>query len=697
MRLLFALIPFLVPLLCPARDINGTTQMGEGGELIVTEGVVVREVPADAPDKYPLIAVGTAKGVHHLYDPNQFAMQGFWTGQFGRVDDNGHFVPNTARLKTFHLDQAPPWTFGEKPRHKVDYAWHGNEVQDDQVHFRYALAVPELNLTWEITETLEHLSDQSQKIHFSIKPNAKSDLYLNYWVRQTEFRRLSTNGQQSQRNRLKNLHPNQEQFTISFLRRKESPTLPHGYSIEAIDIPAPDPPFLFEPTDIAFAPDSTAFASTRTGGVWRRNPDTGSWNLFADGLHESNGIQIAPDGKSVYVMQKPELTLLKDTNDDGTADLYETVEDRFRFTGHYHEFAYGPRLNSKGELFFSTGLASSGYHTPTGTTQNQMTSALGYRGWVMRHNADGSLTPFAPGLRSPAGIGMNADDELFITDNQGDWVASSYLGHVEENDFLGHPAALWDRAPFNLTPPTLDYSNISAIPETVPLINRETFQNDRKRPAVWLAHGDLTNSPGHPAFAPDKGFGPFGGQAFIADIAHRNIVRVALEKIDGQYQGAVFPFIRPLTSAAYSAAFDPQGNLWIGSVGRGWVAGDPAIEIICHKPNTTPFEIHHVALTRDGFDVHFTKPIARTNLPPSEISVTEFQYEYWEKYGSEPSRESQVPVTKSTISPDQHTLSLQLPLKADFVYQIQLPELKAASGLTLDNNFAVYTLNRLLP
>ncbi len=36
----------------------------------------------------------------------------------------------------------------------------------------------------------------------------------------------------------------------------------------------------------------------------------------------------------------------------------------------------------------------------------------------MKRDAAGNLTPFAAGLRSPAGIGINARDELFITDNQ---------------------------------------------------------------------------------------------------------------------------------------------------------------------------------------------------------------------------------------------------------------------------------------
>ena len=436
--------------------------------------------------------------------------------------------------------------------------------------------------------------------------------------------------------------------------------------------------------------------STRTGGVWRRKD--GQWTLFADGLHEANGVQVAADGQGVYVMQKPELTLLRDTDHDGVADVYETAEDRFRFSGHYHEFAYGPRMNARGDLFFSTGLSAGGHFSaaPKGYP-NQMTSSLGYRGWVMKKDAAGNLTPFASGLRSPAGIGMNARDELFITDNQGDWVASSYLTQVEEGDFLGHPASLWDRPEFGLTPRLLNYKTNALIPKEVPPLDAGKFGKFRKPPAVWLAHGDLTNSPGHPSFAPKTGFGPFGDQAFIADICHRSVVRVFLEKVGGRYQGAVFPFIRPLKSAAYSTAFDSEGNLWVGSVGRGWTAGDPAIEVVRFDAGAVPFEMQRMELTRSGFDVVLTQPLDARGVLPRDISVTEYQYNYWDGYGSEPIHERSVPVEEVAVSGDRTVVSLSFPRKAGFIYQVQLPVLTSRSGLPLENNYGVYTLNQLRP
>lgn len=673
----------------------GSFQLGEGNEVVVTKGLVVREVPSPELGKRPCIAVGSADGIHYLYDPNQFSMQSIWTGRFGQEDAAGVFVPGIANLKSFSL-RANPWTFGEKPRRKLDHEWLGVEGRDGKVWFRYRLSDEKTGLFWEVEETFETVDEQQQRLLFAIKASGQAEEYLNYWVRQTDFRRLSTDGQQNQRDTLKNLYPNQKSFTISFYRRKDTPTLPHGYSLREIAVPAPSMPFRFEPTGFGFAPDGSVYVSTRTGGVWRRKNEM--WSLFAEGLHEANGVQVTPDGEGVYVMQKPELTLLRDTDHDGVADVYQTEEDRFRFSGQYHEFAYGPRMNSRGDLFFSTGLSAGGNFSaaPNGYP-NQMTSSLGYRGWVMKRNAAGNLTPFASGLRSPAGIGMNARDELFITDNQGDWVASSYLTQVEEGDFLGHPASLWDRPEFGLTPRLLDYKTNAVSPKEVPPLDLEKFTKFRKLPAVWLAHGDLTNSPGHPSFAPKIGFGPFGEQAFIADLCHRSVVRVFLEKVGGQYQGAVFPFIRPLKSASYSTAFDSEGNLWVGSVGRGWTAGDPAIEVIHFKPGAVPFEIQRMELTRSGFDVVLTQPTDTRSILPRDISVTEYQYNYWDGYGSEPIHEKNIPVEEVTVSADRTILSLRFPRKAEFIYQVQLPVLTSRSGLPLENNYGIYTLNRLLP
>lgn len=672
------------------------------GTPVLSRGeLLIRTVPGDG--RHALLAVTRPDGISYLYDPNNFRFDSIWKGPLGWEQEDGRFTLNQAAAESFHI-RDKPWKI-DVGRGQFDFGWLGHDVTETGVVMRYTLT-EKLNgkpadekldgvkrRVWSVNESIEISSLLRQRLRFRITHPEQSNEVLTYWLRQTNYRSVASNGQQAQRDQLEFLKPGQSEFTVDLSRRNSGLTMPRGYTVSRIAEPKLDTPYLFEPTGFSFADDGTAFVSTRAGGIWRYH--AGQWNQFADGLQEAQGVQVTANGRDVYTMQKPELTLLRDTDSDGRADVYSSVESRFRFTGHYHEFAFGPVINCAGELFFSTGLSASGHHEAKKSGSGQMSSALGYRGWVMKVDGKGNLKPYASGLRSPAGIGMNANDELFITDNQGDWVASSYLGHVEEGDFLGHPAALWDREEYGITPRLLNYKTVDARVETVPPLDEAKFTAQRKRPAVWLIHGDLTNSPGSPSFCPPQGFGPFEGQAFIADISHRAIVRVALEKVNGVYQGAVFPFIRPLGSASYSTCFDPQGRLWVGSVGRGWTTGDPIIEVISHDKAKPPFEIHRIELKPTGFDVHFTLPLAQAAVPVDQATVRQFHYLYWAEYGSDRQDNIKLPVNNVTVSEDRKTLSIKVPVVKDKVYEIDLGLLHSADDVELQNNFGFYTVNEL--
>lgn len=671
-----------------------------GTAVMAGDEILVREVEREGAE-LPLVAVARPDGICYVYDPNEFRMEAIWRGPLGWERDDGSFTLNLGAGVSFHIRDRP-WKI-DVGRGQFDFEWHGHDLTKDGVVFRYGLreklkggaAVDAgQRRVWTVAESIEIPSLSRQRLRFRIAHPAGSSEVLTYWLRQTNFRSVASNGQQAQRDQLEFLKPGQSEFLLELSRRDSVATIPRGYSVARLDGPEPVTPQLFEPTGFSFAVDGTAFVSTRTGGIWRYHDR--QWNLFAEGLHEAQGVQVTAGGRDVYAMQKPELTLLRDPDGDGVADVYSSVESRFRFTGNYHEFAYGPVLSSAGELFFSTGLSASGNHEAKQSGTGQMSSALGYRGWVMKIDAAGSLIPFASGLRSPAGIGLNAQDELFVTDNQGDWVASSYLGHVEAGDFLGHPAALWDREEYGLTPRLLDYRTVDARVAEVPPLDEPAFRAERKRPAVWLIHGDLTNSPGNPSFCPPEGFGPFGGQAFIADISHRAVVRVALERVQGVYQGAVFPFLRPLASASFSTGFDPQGRLWVGSVGRGWTAGEPMIEVISYNAAEQPFEMQRIELTSRGFDVHFTQPLAAEAILSEQVVVREFHYLYWAEYGSDRQDNRRLPVSRLDLSADRRRLSIAVPVQRNRIYEIDLGVIHSTDGAELQNNFAFYTLNELV-
>jgi len=293
---------------------------------------------------------------------------------------------------------------------------------------------------------------------------------------------------------------------------------------------------------VDFFPDGRLIAAFMRGEVMIYNPGTQEWKLFAEGLHEPLGIMVV-NNSEVLVMQLPELTRIKDTDGDGKADVYEKVTDDFGITGNYHEFAYGPVKDKAGNLYIALNSASSGGKMRKevrgevnmlgrdGETGNrQMFSTVPYRGWVMKLTPEGKLLPFASGFRSPNGIGIDNKGNLFVSENQGDWVGTSPLYHVEEGKFYGHPASLvwkkgWDKgSPFQLPVSELD--------------------SMRTPGSVLFTHGIIANSPTQPLNDHTKGkFGPFQDQMFVGEMNKERIVRVMVEKVGGEIQGASIPFL----------------------------------------------------------------------------------------------------------------------------------------------------------
>ena len=229
---------------------------------------------------------------------------------------------------------------------------------------------------------------------------------------------------------------------------------------------------------IEFLPDGRLVAGFLRGEIMIYNPSTKKWKLFAEGLQEPLGLLVI-SASEYLVMQRPELTRIKDTDGDGTADLYETVTDDFGLTGNYHEFNYGPLKDKAGNLFVAFNLAS-----PNGSIRpevrgrldtlgrrpgKEMFSVVPNRGWIMKLTTAGKLVPYAMGLRSPNGLAFDLNGNLLVTDNQGDWKGTSTLYNIKDDGFYGHPASLiWKKdwhqgSPFDVPVPTLDSMRTKAI------------------------------------------------------------------------------------------------------------------------------------------------------------------------------------------------------------------------------------------
>ena len=464
-----------------------------------------------------------------------------------------------------------------------------------------------------------------------------------------------------------------------------------AYRVENIATP---PGLSAEVGGIAFMPDGRLVACFHRGEVYLYNVADKVWTLFAEGLHDPLGV-VAVSDREVVVMQRPELTRIRDTDGDGVADDYTTICDDFGMTGNYHEFAFGPVLDRDGNFVVALNVASNGAgirHEVRGplnprstySPTNRMYSAAPWRGWIVKITPSGKLTPFASGFRSPNGLGFDAEGNLFVPDNQGDWVGSSPLYKVEPGGFHGHPASLaWK-------------TGETREPAAIPL---EELDAMRTRPSFIFPHNLMANSPTQPLLDTTRGkFGPFAGQMLIGEMNKARIIRLIPDKVDGQLQGAAVPFLDGggLQKGNNRLVFAPDGSLWVGQTDHGW-AGDKGLQRIVWT-GETPLDVLEMRLTRRGFDLLFTRPLnAAIAAEPASYRVKRYDYDYHAAYGSKQHDLEELEVGTVHLSPDRRRVSLGFSdLIAWRIYELHLDALRAEDGTPIANPLVCYTLNHLL-
>ncbi len=437
-------------------------------------------------------------------------------------------------------------------------------------------------------------------------------------------------------------------------------------------------------------PDGRLAVATRRGDVWLiENPSSANgsqphYTRFAQGLHEALGLAYR-DG-ALYTTQRSELTRLRDTDGDGKADRYETVAS-WPLSGNYHEYSFGPVFSPKGEMFVTLNLAWIGYGE----------SFVKWRGWMLKVGNDGTITPWATGFRSPSSFGFNLDGDLFYSENQGDWVGSGGISQVEKGDFEGNPKGLkWSGEPGS--PVTL---KIEDIPDSgAPKFEVAKKIPHLRTPAVWFPHTILGISTSAILVDSTRGtFGPFAGQLFVGDQGQSKIMRVALEKVNGVYQGAVFPFREGFMSGVFRQVWGKDGSMYVGQTSRGWGATGRAQYGLQRLVWTgkVPFEPHHVAARPDGFEVYFTAPVDRASAEnPASWAVNSFIYKYHHIYGSPTINQVAHSVRAAVVAKDGMSARIVVDsLRQGYVHEIRMAGVKSASGESLLHDFGYYTVNQI--
>lgn len=462
-------------------------------------------------------------------------------------------------------------------------------------------------------------------------------------------------------------------------------------------------------------PTGSLAAATRRGDVWViDNPSmsggaTPRYTRFAQGLHEALGLAYR-DG-ALYTAQRGELTRLQDSDGDGRADRYDAVFS-IPISGNYHEYTFGPKVAPDGSMFVTCNV---GFGDPEWWRGQ---SFVPWRGWTLHISPEGRMEPWATGMRSPCGIGM-LGGEFFYADNQGDWMGSGGVVHVEKGDFTGHPAGLrWADRPespvkvrFNdiyyRVSPRFSPPGKAIKPENIPdekatpLYAVAQDVPGLKTPAVWVPHSILGISTSEIiADTTAGGFGPFSGQIFVGDQGQSKIDRVYLEKVKGVWQGAAFAFREGFQSGVLRMCWGNDGAMYVGQTNRGWgsTGKDPwGLQRVVWS-GKTPFEMKTVRAMPDGFEITFTQPVDKTSAGnPDNYHITGFIYKYHPVYGSPAVNDKAHPVHAAIVSKD----GLSVRLVADSLREYYIHEIKAEGvrsyedAYPLLHNTAYYTLNRI--
>jgi len=447
---------------------------------------------------------------------------------------------------------------------------------------------------------------------------------------------------------------------------------------------------LLEVGGLVMMPNGDLGVSTRRGDIYIvENPTSRKpyFRKFASGLHEVLGLAWK-DG-ALYCAQRGELTKLVDTNMDGKADVYETVY-AWPLSAHYHEYSFGPKIAPDGSFFVSANVAFGDEEWWRGE------SRVPWRGWMMNITPDGQMTPYATGFRSPCGLGM-IDGELFYTDNQGDWVGSGGVWQVKKGDFIGHPAGLrWTNMPNS--PVKLTTEELYALvdprrnknaqgryikPENVVNEKFVTLAEVKEKiptlrlPAVILPHGVLGISNSEIVPIPEGSFGPFAGQLLVGDQGQSKIMRVELEKVNGEYQGVAFDFRNGFQSGVLRMAWAKDGSLFVGETNRGWGSAGEAnegLQRLVWNREKTPFEMQTVKAMPDGFEITFTQPVDEKSANDlASYSVESFTYKYHPVYGSPPVNAETCPIKGVKVSADGLKVRLVVDnLRKHYVHNISL-------------------------
>jgi len=403
--------------------------------------------------------------------------------------------------------------------------------------------------------------------------------------------------------------------------------------------------------------------------------------LGTSNMNEPLGLKVS--GGEIYMIEKDSLVHLVDANKDQVLDNKVKIAGGWARhigdnSGKDLTFLHGLVRLPAPDNRFVVGMATR-WSESGGAYNNGPSASTSEKGCMLGMTVGSSaIDTIACGIRSPDGIVLGPEDGIFVTDNHGHYVPASKMVHVKQGRFFNVRKS--QPSPFENVPVT--------------------------RPVVWLPHGNalatVSVSPTQPVYLRN---GVFKGQMIAGDNNMGTLQRYFLEKVGGEFQGAVFRFSGGIRAAAHRIVEGPDSALYIGGIGAtstewgGWAWGSRQHGLQRMKETGAPFfDVLRVRSTgATTFEIDFTEPLdsaSVANFPQAQ----QWNYTPALAYGSGKGTTQTLTVQAVALSADRKTVTVTLPGMIQYnVIHVRWSGLTTSSGRPLLTDRMWYTLNAFGP
>lgn len=431
-----------------------------------------------------------------------------------------------------------------------------------------------------------------------------------------------------------------------------------GYEVRKLPLPAD-----VLPSCMAVRPDGTLAIASMDGDILLVVDSDGDgipdrYNRWAGTIpHWPLGMRA--EGEDLLVAARGSLLRLSDRDRDGWAEHWRSLSDAWDVSRDHHDWTTGLVPWPKG-----------GWVVAPATDDVRSRDVLGrhyLRGKAVHVAPDGATSVLAEGLRYTTGWSSRpSDGAVFFTDNQGQQKTTCEINRLVPGGWYGYPSQADTLSPSR-----------TVVPPSVRI------------PYPWArsVNGlEFVNAHGR--------FGPLDGQLILCEYNNRFILRASLEDIDGQTQGACYPFLSDLLGPL-CVAFGPGGVLYVGSLREPAWGAEPEQGAVYRITFTgrPAFGIQEIKAERRGFTLTFFTPPADpvAAADPTRYQLRRYHHVFEGAYHSPPTDEEALHVAAAVLAPDQKSVRLLLkePHAADRIYELRTTLAGA------DPAVAHYTMNRV--